>query len=70
MGAVPPMVDHDELADCALAMIRRYGVEAADKAQRCASAHLALGEGELASFWSALAQTIRRMTLQPFGRRR
>lgn len=63
-------VDDDyELAECARGMIRRHGIEAADKAQRCAAAHLAVGEDENAAFWSALAQTIRRMTLQIIERR-
>jgi hypothetical protein len=57
--------DDNELADCALALIRRHGLEAADRTQHCASAHLAVGEDESGAFWSALAQTIRRMTLQP-----
>jgi hypothetical protein len=65
---VADVEDDDELADCALALIRRHGIEAAERAQRCADAHLAVGEDEDAAFWSALAQTIRRMTLQSLGR--
>jgi len=52
------MEDDHELAACARQMIRRFGREAAEKAHRCASAHLAVGEDVGAAFWSALAQTI------------
>ncbi len=64
------MEDDYDLAECARGMIRRHGIEAADKAQRVASAHLAVGEDETAAFWSALAQTIRRMLFQSGDLRR
>jgi hypothetical protein len=63
------MEEDNDLAICALALIRRYGVEAVDTAQRYTEAHLALGEDETAAFWSALAQTIRRLTVELVGRR-
>lgn len=62
--------DDYDLAERARGMIRRHGIEAADRAQRVASAHLAVDEDETAAFWSALAQTIRRILLQSRDRRR
>jgi hypothetical protein len=62
-AVMPSSVSHaeedDELADCALVLIRHYWVEAVEKALRCAAAYFAVGKHETAASWSALAQTIR-----------
>ncbi len=53
------MTESDDVMECARAMIRKHGTDAAEVAQLLAAAHLAARDPEVAEFWSAIAQAVR-----------
>lgn len=53
------MSESDDVMECARAMLRKHGTDAAEVAQLFAAAHFAASDGELGDFWSAIAQAIR-----------
>lgn len=55
------MTESDPLMECARALIRRHGTDAAAVAQLLADAHLAASDEEVADFWSAIAQVIQQV---------
>lgn len=55
------MNDSDPLMECARALIRRHGTDAAAVAQLFADAHLAASDEEVADFWSAIARAVRQV---------
>ncbi len=52
---------NDDLAACARAMIRRHGTIAQNVAEMFADAHARNGNGEMAAFWDAVTQAIRKI---------
>jgi hypothetical protein len=55
------MLEKDALAECARAMIQRHGSSAAEMAQYLANVHGAIDAQEVANFWNAVAQEVRRI---------
>lgn len=52
---------NEALTECARAMISRHDKDAAEVAQHFADTHRAIGESEIAAFWTAIAEMIPRM---------
>lgn len=55
------MTESDPLMECARALIRRHGMDAAAVAQVFADAHLAASDKEVADFWSAIARAVQQV---------
>jgi hypothetical protein len=57
------MVQHrDDLAECALAMIKRHGANAHNVAKIFADAQTTAGNDEMAAFWKAVTEAIQKVS--------
>jgi hypothetical protein len=61
-----PMPDkNDDLAECARAMVKRHGASASSVAKVFADAHAKIGNAEMATFWNAVTEAIRKVGAAP-----
>ena len=54
--------DLNDLAECARAMVRRHGVSARSVAKMFADTHAKTGNAEMAAFWNAVTEAIRKLS--------